>query len=465
MTDRTLPTAAGFGERLFPELSEPEARRRFRLFRILLYCQLGALVLFTTTALGDSTVVISAFNILVASIVAAVLFVLAFLLARKGRIHAGATLSVVMNIALVAYNTAIFGTRDYTVFIFSLPIMMSAILLETSLVFMIATLASLTYGGLTFVEYQQLLPIPYTNVAAMYPMDWHRSNDTTMIQKLVVDGATVIVVYFITAVLAVVSSRSLQNVTSRLVAAFESRAALQSDRVAIADQLGQEARTIAASTEQQLGGASEQSRVAEQVAGDLEALSDAAREIAGRAADVAHNAQETLGSQQLVVDRIALLSSRVQRVGEILEATRSIADKSDLLALNAAIEGTKAGEVGRGFTLVASQIRKLAEETMTSVENIRDLTNDINDVFNTVIVATTRESKLVSKTAELTREINTFVHEQNLGTERASQAMQEIASAARQTAQGTGVIIDATRSLGELSKKMQLVAPDDEPMY
>jgi len=74
--------------------------------------------------------------------------------------------------------------------------------------------------------------------------------------------------------------------------------------------------------------------------------------------------------------RIKELDSHAEKAGEILAAIMQVADRTDLLALNARWR-YKAGEAGRGFTLVAAEMRRLAESVMESVTGIRRLMNDM----------------------------------------------------------------------------------------
>ena len=72
-------------------------------------------------------------------------------------------------------------------------------------------------------------------------------------------------------------------------------------------------------------------------------------------------------------------NKRVQQIGKIVEFINGVADKSDLLALNAELEGTKAGEVGRGFSLVAAEMRRLAENVLESTKEIEGLIEEIRE--------------------------------------------------------------------------------------
>jgi len=88
--------------------------------------------------------------------------------------------------------------------------------------------------------------------------------------------------------------------------------------------------------------------------------------------------------------KVVQLDNHVEEVSGITNIINSIADQTDLLALNAAIESARAGEVGRGFSVVADEIRKLAEQSKTSASNISGLITNIN-----------KEAQVAVKTTEL----------------------------------------------------------------
>src|SRR5690606_16587442 len=84
------------------------------------------------------------------------------------------------------------------------------------------------------------------------------------------------------------------------------------------------------------------------------------------------------------------LSRRVERIGSVVEVIDEIADRSDLLALNAALEGAKAGEAGRGFSIVAAEMRRLAENVLTSTKEIKGLIGEIREAADGTAEATER---------------------------------------------------------------------------
>src|SRR4029077_3403338 len=86
-----------------------------------------------------------------------------------------------------------------------------------------------------------------------------------------------------------------------------------------------------------------------------------------------------------VAESIGRLKTDLPQVSSIAQVIQQVADRSALLALNAALEGTKAGEVGRGFSLVAAEMRKLAENVAGSARDIGRIVEKIQESGNEAV--------------------------------------------------------------------------------
>lgn len=212
---------------------------------------------------------------------------------------------------------------------------------------------------------------------------------------------------------------------------------------------------ILATSRQQEHGATEQSSSAEETRAALALVHESNQQIAGASQRVANNAVRALEANRQVDERIRILAVQTERISEFLSTIREIADKSDLLALNAALEGARAGEHGRGFTLVATQMQQLAENVVDSVNDIKKLVEDISEATSSSIAATGRSTELTKEATESVQEINDAVRQQVERTENIATAIDDIATVAGQTARGSAQVLKATEDLMHLSQAFQ----------
>jgi len=184
-------------------------------------------------------------------------------------------------------------------------------------------------------------------------------------------------------------------------------------------------------------------------AGDAEALAMSGAKDVERASsqvvDVAHRVDET-------ARQIQSLSDQVQKIGNVTVVIRDVADQTNLLALNAAIEAARAGEQGRGFAVVADEVRKLAERTSQSVREISSMISGIQGDASTAV-----ESMQSSRNV---------VNEVVASAERASTSMQGIRSSAETVQSSISGISDALREQRsasvELSRNVEAIAQMSE---
>jgi methyl-accepting chemotaxis protein len=173
---------------------------------------------------------------------------------------------------------------------------------------------------------------------------------------------------------------------------------------------------------------------------------------------VRERAQRSLASTQHTAEQTRLVSTHSDRIGEILSLIQDIADKSDLLALNAALEGTKAGEIGRGFSLVAAEMRRLSEHVVDSVRDIRRLVADMHQASHASVLATEEGIKLARETAAAAAKISDAVIRQREGTAQVKTAIVDIVSTVNDALSSSGESTRSAESLLQLSHELKVAA-------
>jgi methyl-accepting chemotaxis protein len=219
-----------------------------------------------------------------------------------------------------------------------------------------------------------------------------------------------------------------------------------------------------------------------QVSNNAEASAEAARraldaaEQGNRAVrDTLEGMQRIRASVQATAKKIKSLGDRSLEISEIINVINDITEQTNLLALNAAIEAARAGEAGRGFAVVADEVRKLAEHSRSATKDIAALIKAIQAETNEAVVVMedgTKEvesgatladqagraldaiSSVVRQSAELVQEISLASKQQVRGTEGVAHAMQIISNITRQTSQGTRGTVATVSQLVKLSDQL-----------
>ena len=208
-------------------------------------------------------------------------------------------------------------------------------------------------------------------------------------------------------------------------------------------------------------------------------LSTNMRQRAAEGAEVVFQSVQAIGNVQkdalVLKEEMTKLAEHAGAISQIMGVISDIADQTNLLALNAAIEAARAGEAGRGFAVVADEVRKLAEKTMSSTSDVgnaigaiqKSVDSSIRQVDVTagnVESATTLSQKsgealreivgMVDQTVDQVRGIATSSEEQSAATESITQTVTQVSSIAAETATIMHTSARAVAALADEAKKL-----------
>lgn len=162
----------------------------------------------------------------------------------------------------------------------------------------------------------------------------------------------------------------------------------------------------------------EMNAAVQEVAQNADSASSASGETRGKAQageqvvkQVVHSIGKVQETSLQLKEDMAQLNERAQDISRIMGVISDIADQTNLLALNAAIEAARAGEAGRGFAVVADEVRKLAEKTMSSTLDVSNAIRAIQESTNKSMNAVDDAASLIGQATELANQSGTALHE------------------------------------------------------
>lgn len=162
-----------------------------------------------------------------------------------------------------------------------------------------------------------------------------------------------------------------------------------------------------------------------------------------------NNVQETITNSAEVV---AKLGDRSKEIGQILDTISQIANQTNLLALNAAIEAARAGEQGRGFAVVADEVRKLAEQSQGAAKKIAVLIQGIQDETATAVLAMARGTEEVQIGTQVVHDTENVFQDISVLINQTAEQIKEISEESQQMAQNSQTIAGLVHEMNGISQ-------------
>ncbi|MBX3172508.1 MAG: methyl-accepting chemotaxis protein [Candidatus Eremiobacteraeota bacterium] len=286
------------------------------------------------------------------------------------------------------------------------------------------------------------------------------------------------------------------RVNSNLNRMLENLRANADQNQAHADVVNQATARLAASTKEQAAALQQQSTALQQTSVTLEELSQSANQISDRSREVASRAEATAQaagaglesvrksarSTAELVEQVQVVAERINALGEKTDAIRSIvlsvndiAERSNVLALNAAILAAAAGSEGKGFTVVANEMKSLADQCKEATIQVRDLLGEVERGIQASVVLIEEAgrrglagSAFTDEASVSIHQLNSQVHDgtmafsqivaatsqQKLAFDQVSEALLSIRQASQQTTATTQQLEETTRELYRLSGQL-----------
>lgn len=284
-----------------------------------------------------------------------------------------------------------------------------------------------------------------------------------------------------------------------LIAAFLISSGITSQINKAVNAIATSSTEIASTVEQQERTATHQATAVNQTTTTMDELGVSSQRAATQAATAATTAKEVLllaasGTEVVektqsgmlllkakvttIAEQTLILSQQTNQIASISSLVSDLANQTNMLALNAAVEAVRAGEHGKGFGVVAAEIRKLADQSKKSVDKINSLITEIQNAINSTVIATEEGTKTVDdnakntqKTAETftkvaasidnivlsVQQISLSAKEQSIAIQQVVDAMNSLNQAAAETASGISQTKISTQQLNEATMNLKSV--------
>lgn len=254
--------------------------------------------------------------------------------------------------------------------------------------------------------------------------------------------------------------------SAQLAAASEQLNASSEQNNSATEQVATAIQHVAAGMDKQTDMSNESTQTVREMSAGIQSIMENAQNVSKtsmEAADAVAGGESaiTLSIQQMeningtVQDLgsvIHALGDRSKEISQIINVISDIAGQTNLLALNAAIEAARAGEQGKGFAVVADEVRKLAEQSAKSTETIRHLISSIQSDTDSAVHAMDKGTKAVEKGIEIVNDAGTSFRKIQAFVDNVTSQIQEVSASVQQMNHGVENVVEIVTEIEEIAK-------------
>jgi methyl-accepting chemotaxis protein len=227
-----------------------------------------------------------------------------------------------------------------------------------------------------------------------------------------------------------------------------------------AEAIADNARTAAGQADVVVASAGEVASSVDTVATGSSQMEQAIREIAHNATEAARVAGQAVDVADATTRTVGKLGDSSQEIATVVKLINGIAEQTNLLALNATIEAARAGEAGKGFAVVASEVKELAQETARATEDISHRVEAIQADTAGAVEAIGRISSVIAEINDFQATIAAAVEEQTATTNEMNRNVAEAANGSRSIAGAIGGLAEGTQATNERVAEAQRAAAE-----